>query len=125
VRVKAGATDLTNLGWRSSWRFAGEVSEVYTPAGAAAANWLPVDPSGGSVPTSWFKGEFDLPSVPLDVLPAVPAGAPPQLAYALDLAGATKGVVWVNGFNAGRYNLELGECDGPCAPPIHGGQCYI
>ena len=125
VKVKAGAVDLTTAGWRSSWSFAGEVAEVFTPAGAAAANWQPVEQNGGSVPTSWFLGEFALPVVPADELPAVPAGAPPQLAYALDLAGATKGVAWVNGFNIGRYDLELGECDGPCAPPIHGGQCYI
>jgi hypothetical protein len=122
--VAAGKTDLTNAGWRSSWVFAGEAAQVYTPAGAAAAQWQPVAADGGSVPTSWFRASFDLPPAPPAAFD-VPPGAPPQLAYALDLAGATKGVAWVNGFNIGRYDLELGVCNGPCAPPIHGGQCYI
>ena len=130
-KVEAGGTDLTNAGWVSSWVFAGEAAQVFTPAGAAAATWSPVAADGGAVPTSWFKALFDMPPAPAPA-PApsapgseYPAGAPPQLAYALDLAGATKGVAYVNGFNIGRYDLELGVCNGPCAPPIHGGQCYI
>lgn len=128
-RVKAGAVDLTNAGWVSRWRFAGEAARVYTPAGAAAATWERSSISGGSVPTSWFKTSLDLPTAAPAALAAAaapyPPGAPPQLAYALDLQGATKGVAWVNGFNIGRYDLELGACDGPCAPPIHGGHCFI
>ena len=131
--VVDGTNDtLTNAGWTSRWMFAGEVARYYTATGAATAPWAPVASSGGTVPTSWFKAILDLP-------PAVTANAiqedgdtvaPPQQAYALDLWGATKGVAWVNGFNIGRYNLELGVCgaanvNGSCAPPIHGGQCYI
>jgi hypothetical protein len=119
-RVVSGSTDLTHLGWVSKWVFAGEAAQVYTPEGAAKAAWQPVGPDGGTVVTSWFKTTFDLPDPP-----SPPTGNPPQLAYALDLLGATKGVVWVNGVNLGRYNLELGVCSGPCAPPIHGGMCYI
>ena len=73
--------------------------------------------------TSWFSTHIDLPAPPLPLQNA--STPPPQLAFALDLLGATKGVVWVNGVNLGRYNLELGVCKGPCAPPVHGGQCYI
>ena len=125
VKVVAGNTSLTNAGWETRWVFAGEAAQVYTPAGAAAARWAPVASDGGNVPTSWFRTSFDLPQPLPGAAIAVAEGAPPQLAYALDLAGATKGVAWVNGFNIGRYNLELGVCSGPCAPPLHGGACYI
>lgn len=128
--VRAGKADLTLAGWESRWVWAGEAARVYEPAGAAAAVWAPVAPNGGDVPTSWFRATFDLPPAPPATVPLAGAalrapGAPPQLAYALDLSGATKGVAWVNGFNIGRYSLEVGVCSGPCAPPIHGGACYI
>ena len=124
VKVVAGSTDLSNEGWASRWVFKGEAEKVFTQAGAAAAVWSPVPPDGGDVPTSWFKTTFDLPPPPVGAFDVAP-GAEPQLAYALDLLGATKGVAWVNGFNIGRYNLELGVCTGDCAPPHHGTQCYI
>lgn len=124
VRVVAGSTDLSTEGWTSRWVFHGEVEKIFTPAGAAAAAWTPVASDGGTIPTSWFKTTFDLPPPPAGALNVLP-GAPPQLAYALDLTGATKGVAWVNGFNLGRYNLELGVCNGDCAPPHHGTACYI
>ena len=128
-RVSADRANLTLDGWETRWIFPGEAARIYTPAGAAAAQWLPVAPAGGRVPTSWFRALLDLPAAPPQLAHANAASdavaPPPQLAYALDLDGATKGVAYVNGFNIGRYNLELGVCDGPCAPPIHGGQCYI
>lgn len=115
--------DLTNLGWESRWVFAGEAGRYFSPQGASSAPWAPVAASGGTVVTSWFSTHIDLPAPPLPLQNA--STPPPQLAFALDLLGATKGVVWVNGVNLGRYNLELGVCKGPCAPPVHGGQCYI
>jgi len=118
--VASGSTDLTKLGWTSHWVFAGEAEQVYTPAGAVKAAWQPVGADGGTEVLSWFKSAFDLAPPP-----SPPRGNPPQVAYALDLLGATKGVVWLNGVNLGRYNLELGVCSGPCAPPVHGGVCYI
>jgi hypothetical protein len=122
-----GKVDLTTLGWSTQWVFAGEAAQVYTPAGAAAADWQPVGPDGGATILSWFKSHVDLPPTPPPAAAAAAAAAapPPQLAYALDLLGATKGVAWVNGVNIGRYNLEAGQCNGPCAPPIHAGTCYI
>ena len=124
--VAAGKRDLTLAGWASAWVLPGEEKGYYTPAGAATAPWAPVDASGGAAPTSWFRATFDLPPPPpASGGPAYPPGAPPQLAYAMDLLGATKGVLYVNGVNLGRYNLELGQCSGPCAPPQHGSYCYI
>ena len=123
VKVVAGGKDLTNDGWVTHWVFAGEAAQVYTPQGAANAPWVPVAANGGGAVTSWFRAEFDLPPPPPSA--SASAGSPPQLAYALDMIGATKGVVWVNGFNLGRYNLEAGVCQGACAPPQHGDYCYI
>jgi hypothetical protein len=126
--VAAGKRDLTLAGWASAWVLPGEEKGYYTPAGAAAAPWAPVDASGGAAPTSWFRATFDLPPPPPPAAgggAAYPPGAPPQLAYAVDLLGATKGVLYVNGVNLGRYNLELGKCSGSCAPPQHGDYCYI
>jgi hypothetical protein len=136
-RVKAGGSDLSTLGWASRWIFAGEAGQWYTAEGSATAPWGPAAPGGGSVPTSWFKALMPHPGGGQQqlagVAPATAAAAaaprqlqpPPQLAYALDLQGATKGVAWVNGFNLGRYNLEAGACSGACAPPFHGPICYI
>jgi len=140
-KVFADSVDLTRKGWTSSWIFQGEAAKIYTNQGAASADWTPVDSTGGDVPISWFKALIDLPAINTEgLLPTLDSSSPPsssssssssllvpqpQLAYALDLLGATKGVAWVNGFNLGRYNLELGVCDGSCAPPQHGGHCYI
>ena len=136
-KVFADSVDLTRKGWTSSWIFQGEEAKIYTNQGAASADWTPVDSTGGDVPISWFKTLIDLPTINSEggVLPTLYNSSSssssgllvpqPQLAYALDLLGATKGVAWVNGFNLGRYNLELGVCDGSCAPPQHGGHCYI
>jgi hypothetical protein len=149
--VAADKQDLTLLGWNSSWVLPGEARGYYTPQGAAAAPWAPVEPSGGTAPTSWFRALFDLPPAATgnstaatgSTLPgsgsgnaqqqqqqqqqrySYPPSAPPQLAYALDLTGATKGVLYVNGVNLGRYNLQAGQCAGSCAPPQHGSYCYI
>ena len=126
VKARAGKTDLTSSGWRSSWKFPGEALQYYTPQGASSAPWVPVvDETGGGVVTSWFKTTLPLPQSPQQQQREGSTTAPPQLAYALDLNGATKGVVWVNGVNLGRYNLEAGTCSGSCAPPQHGPICYI
>jgi len=128
-KVFADSVDLTKKGWVSSWIFKGEEDKIYTNQGAASANWSPVDSTGGDVPISWFKTLVDLPSSETLLLSSSESShvndPQPQLSYALDLLGATKGVAWVNGFNVGRYNLELGVCNGSCAPPMHGGHCYI
>lgn len=130
--VSAGGQDLSTRGWTSRWVFAGEAGQWYTAEGSASAPWAPVAPQGGSVPTSWFKALLPHPApaaaaaaAQLAAAQQRPQAPPPQLAYALDMQGATKGVAWVNGFNIGRYNLEAGHCTGECAPPFHGPICYI
>jgi hypothetical protein len=122
--IRAGKVDLSTAGWQSKWVFPGEAAQYYSPAGSAQAPWAPVEASGGSAPTSWFKASMALPSAPPQESHSS-QGPFPQLAYALDMQGATKGLLWVNGFLLGRYNLERGQCSGACAPPQHGPVCSI
>jgi hypothetical protein len=139
--VFADTIDLTNKGFISSWIFNGEANKIYTPEGSASTNWLPIKNStGGDLPISWFKSTFDLPTRLSSSLSSTSSTrlsssssssssttttTTSSTSFALDLLGATKGVFWINGINLGRYNLELGVCNGNCAPPLHGNRCYI
>ena len=119
--VKVNGMDITNGTWDHAWMMPGETKEVWTEAGSQSVTWAPATTADNNSTLSWFKSTFDLPSDE-----AVGAGAEPQqVSYAMSMLGANKGVVFVNGFELGRYWLTPGQCNGVCAPPIKNGHCYM
>ena len=107
----------TTSPWIHSWILQGEAQQIFTPSGTGSVEWTPLTPSlEANATIVWFKGFMDLPR-------AAPGAT--QTAYVLDLSTMNKGVAYVNGFNIGRYWLQLGECSGMCAPPVKSGHCYM
>jgi len=134
--AKVNDADVTDNVWTHSWMMDGESKEIWN--NPSAVQWSPTTRAGGTnnnnnSTLSWFKTTYDLPApAPADVhahsSPAAQAGSnqpAPQVSYALSLIGANKGVVFVNGFELGRYWLTPGSCSGTCAPPIKNGHCYM
>lgn len=66
-------------------------------------------------PVTWLKTHIDIPSL------TQPRDATNYTSYAMDMTGAYKGFMWVNGHGLGRYYLLPGECKKPCAraPSLH------
>lgn len=79
------------LGWRFMGRLFGERHGWYAPDDKSA-QWKPATEQGPAVPT-WYRVEFELPMWPW------PLGWP----ITLEPVGLSKGVLWLNGRNLGRY----------------------
>ena len=125
--VRVNGVDVTTRPWQMKWLMSGETKKIYSPESTGAVTWQPASAVPETASLVWFKALFDLPagssaSVPNSTATAEP---PAQLSYALSMVGANKGVAYVNGFELGRYWLEVGECKGQCAPPIKNGHCYM
>ena len=113
--ASVNGVDLTNSSWDHMWMMPAEEKAIWTTAGSASVSWKPATGEMYS-PLSWFKSTFDLPATQDD---------PKQISYAMDMSSASKGVVFVNGFELGRYYITPGGCNGKCAPPIKNGHCYM
>jgi hypothetical protein len=127
ITVGNNQHNTTYTDFSTQWMLLGEELQVYTLEGSKRVDWQPV---AGAKPITmedsliWFQGRFEIPK---ELLPFVGKGQPNQTALVANLSGMQKGVVYVNGFNIGRYWLTPGTCDGggDCAPPHHGPHCYI
>eukprot|EP01046_Picozoa_sp_COSAG06_P004719 COSAG06_NODE_202_length_20343_cov_59.390931_3_plen_1016_part_00 len=135
--------DLTNSSWNHAWMMPAEEAEVWTSAGSAKVAWKPATETNSNSSLSWFRATFDLPAAPAAAPAAATSassaaaaavesesgaggpGGPEQVSYAMDMSSAQKGVVFVNGFELGRYWITPGSCHGQCAPPIKNGHCYM
>ncbi|KAL2937117.1 Beta-galactosidase 14 [Bienertia sinuspersici] len=82
-----GNLDITFNGWHHRVGLEGEILQYFTEEGAKKAKWTPA--KGPGKPLTWYKAYFD-----------EPEGDGP---LTIRLENMTKGVVWVNGQNLGRY----------------------
>lgn len=117
--ASVNGVDLTNSSWNQAWMMPGEAAEVWTSTGSAKVAWKAATEANSNSSLSWFRATFDLPTAVDD------APGPAQVSYAMDMSTAQKGVVFVNGFELGRYYITPGSCHGQCAPPIKNGHCYM
>ena len=67
----------------------GELLQVYTAVGAAAVTWTPTSGPGVSTGLTWFQTKF-----------AYPLG---NGAVVVNMSGAGRGHVYINGVDMGRY----------------------
>jgi hypothetical protein len=120
--VTVGNTSYTEF--KTAWVLKGEEMEVFTFEGSQKVDWLPVATSALNGGLVWLQGSF---FVTEDLLPFVGQAQPNQTALVVNLSGLNKGVVYVNGFDLGRYWLIEGECDDQaCAPPrLLDEHCYV
>ena len=78
--------------WRHQPGLVGEKLEVFTKSGAKAVTWSSRVPT--TTPLTWYMTRFDAPPPPTQ-----------KQSLLLDLGGMTRGHVYVNGFDLGRYWL--------------------
>jgi len=78
--------------WSSQAGLFGEALQVFSDAGVSKVNWKPAHGVNVVSGLTWLKVAFDAPS----------DWASPE-ALAVDLTGATKGHLYINGFDCGRY----------------------
>jgi hypothetical protein len=104
--VHLSGVDLSANRWTVQPRLWGEAKRLPAPSGASAVTWTPLAlpsletaSSLVSSPAAWLQATFDVPAGYFDRDAA--AGSPPPLA--VDLSGARKGHVYLNGFDCGKY----------------------
>ncbi|GAM27988.1 hypothetical protein SAMD00019534_111640, partial [Acytostelium subglobosum LB1] len=100
--VSLNHVDITNNGWYMRTALDGEILQLFNPANSGAVNWDVLPAAVTLPPLTWYKFEFDL-EINNTTAP-----------FALNMIGMTKGMIWANGHNCGRYWLvEATEgCDG-------------
>jgi len=99
--VKLNGVDITSGGWTHQVGLQGEAYQLYQQSGQGKVTWN--TNYAKDKPLTWYKTNFDIPA---DVYSS---GAP----LALDLSSTSKGFVWVNGYNLGRY-YPIAIADGNC-----------
>ena len=95
--VQFAGKNITNGLWLHQPGLVGEKLEVFTESGAKAVTWSSHVPT--ATPLTWYMARFDAPPPPSQ-----------KQSLLLDLGGMTRGHVYVNGFDLGRY--WLAEVDG-------------
>eukprot|EP00753_Platysulcus_tardus_P015340 PLAT4974.1.p1 GENE.PLAT4974.1~~PLAT4974.1.p1 ORF type:complete len:682 (+),score=231.71 PLAT4974.1:304-2046(+) len=96
-------------GWRVQPGLRGQALAIYTVEGKKRVDWHSVSAADKHAPLRWFSATFSLPPWAVGNSSAV---------LSLDLAGMTKGFLWVNGNPVGRYWLldgTQGDCS-HCSP---------
>lgn len=116
--ASVNGVDLTNNSWNHAWMMPAEEKAIWTTAGSASVAWKPATEANSNSSLTWFRSTWDLPASSED-------DPVSQVSYAMDMSSASKGVVFVNGFELGRYYITPGGCHGKCAPPIKNGHCYM
>ncbi|KAE8709245.1 Beta-galactosidase 14 isoform 2 [Hibiscus syriacus] len=84
--LNTGTLDITLNGWSYQVGLDGEKKKIYTEKGSEKVQWTKADVSEG---LTWFRGYFDAPE------------GDNQLA--VEMTGMSKGMVWINGQNIGRF----------------------
>jgi len=101
--VVLGGVDLTSNGWSMRSALVGEALQLGYAAGGGRVAWLPSTPAAPG-PLSWLRFNFTVPAPLLAALQGDgPGGVEVDTALVLDVTGLTRGRIFVNGFNAGRY----------------------
>ena len=90
--VQFGGRNITNGLWWHQPGLVGEKLEVFTESGSKAVTWSSHVPT--AMPLTWYMTRFDAPPSPSQ-----------NQSLLLDLGGMTRGHVYVNGFDLGRYWL--------------------
>lgn len=90
--VQFAGKNITNSLWRHQPGLVGEKFKVFTESGAKTVTWSRRAPT--SAPLTWYMTRFNAPPPPLE-----------KQSLLLDLGGMTRGHVYVNGFDLGRYWL--------------------
>ncbi|XP_057517906.1 beta-galactosidase 13-like [Amaranthus tricolor] len=100
----SGTIDITNNGWHHTVGLEGERHKIFTEEGAKRAKWKPAQ--GVGEPLTWYKAFFD-----------EPEGDEP---LAIRMENMTKGMIWINGNNIGRYwSSNLAENKKPTQSEYH------
>jgi len=97
-KITIGGVDITAGAWSMSPYLIGEWDKIYTPSGAGKVTWT----STANSPLSWYQSSF----APINV----PYGA--QVMF--NATGLTRGHVFINGMDIGRYwTIEGGKTGVP------------
>ncbi len=89
--VTVDGVDVTANGWQHRPFLTGELLQVYTESGASAVTWTPTTGAGVATALTWFKTSFAAPP------------ASPGKTLLLNLGGAGRGHIYLNGVDMGRY----------------------
>ncbi|XP_039014932.1 beta-galactosidase 13-like [Hibiscus syriacus] len=84
--MNTGTVDISEMGWSHQVGIEGEAKKIFTEEGSKSVKWTKPGQGG---PITWYKGHFD-----------APEGNDPVL---ITMIGMSKGLVWINGNNIGRY----------------------
>jgi hypothetical protein len=105
--VVLGGVDITAAAvWTHVAGSVGELKQVFTAAGGASVPWAPLAPAPVALPPlSWLRAAFTAPAAVL----APPAGVEVSATLSLDATGLSRGRLFVNGVDLGRYWSAL--CD--------------
>lgn len=95
-----GDMDITRNSWQHQVGLIGESKRLFSEEGARVAAWTTGLNAAVGRPLTWLRAEFAAP----------PGGGP----LAVDLGSMGKGVLWLNGWNLGRYWPSLGPQSGSC-----------
>ncbi|CAN0878842.1 Beta-galactosidase 14 [Linum grandiflorum] len=97
--LNTGTLDLSLNGWGHQVGLVGETEEWFTEDGSKKGKWSDVPKGTKGCALTWYKAKFD-----------APEGNDP---VAVSTYGMVKGMIWINGFNIGRYWMSyvspLGE----------------
>jgi hypothetical protein len=98
--VVLGGVDITSTAeWAHVVGTVGELRRVYAPDGGGAP-WAPLTPpAAGAPPLSWLRANFTAPPETL----APPPGVESAAVLNLDATGLSRGRLFVNGADLGRY----------------------
>ena len=87
--------DITEGQWIHRQYLQGELLEIYTEKGMDKVNWVNDSKSFNGMSPVWYMTTFDLPDIK------------PGYTLLLDLQGMGRGYFFLNGFNMGRYWLNV------------------
>ncbi|EFA80090.1 glycoside hydrolase family 35 protein [Heterostelium album PN500] len=96
--VTLDSVDISSNGWSMKPFVQGETLQLYNPNHSGSVQWTNVT---GNPPLTWYKFNFNL-------------ELSSNMSLALDMLGMTKGMIFVNGYNIGRYWLALAYGCNPC-----------
>ncbi|KAI7737648.1 hypothetical protein M8C21_001781, partial [Ambrosia artemisiifolia] len=85
--MSSGTLDITLNQWGHKIGVEGESLQLFTEEGSKKVKWAPAN--GPGTPITWYKTHFN-----------APEGTNP---VAIKMERMGKGVIWVNGYNIGRY----------------------
>ena len=118
--VKLGQQDLTANGWTMYPSLVGEQLRIFEPQWVDSVDWSPLvaaDEAPASTTTTdhhqlvWYAARFSMLPLPANLLKEKEEEEEEEVAASvlLDLAGLTRGRVFLNGEDLGRYWLQTND----------------